>query len=564
MSSAPYSSELAEALAPDVLDRLLRYVRIDTQSDRAHAQSPSTPGQLELGRLLVEELRGIGLDDAALDANGFVTATLPGNARGAPVIGLLAHLDTSPDESGAGVEPLVHRAYDGGTIALPRRGHRARPGADAGADRQGRARSRDHQRRHAARRRRQGGDGRGHGRGRVPRRAPRAATSHRASRLHARRGDRRGSQAVRHRALRRGVRVHARRLGGGGVHRRDVHRRVGRPDDPRRRHPPGHATGKLVNAARLAGRVRRRAAAGPAHAGDDRRSRRLHPRAPARGHRGHGDDPHDRARLRRRPARGARRAAAPHRRGGRRDGAARATRGRGQGPVSEHAQLPRAPSGGLGCGRGGAAPRGLRAAPGAARGGTDGSILSARGLPTPNLFTGGHEYHSVASGHPCTTWRRPRRSRCGSPACGPSARADRRWARAALRAGGCRGRAERPARPRAPVGPAAAPGGDGRLLCRPGGRAAPGVRLPAADARPRGGGGRSARGARRRRRLRAGAGAGGGRAGTPAGGDRARPGGGRAGARTPRAASRAGPPGAGGRWARRAGGPAGRRRPTPC
>ena len=119
-ASAPYTSELAAALAPDVLDRLLRYVRIDTQSDRAHAQSPSTPGQLELARLLVGELREIGLADVALDANGFVTATLPGNAPGAPVIGLLAHLDTSPDESGAGVEPLVHRGYDGGPIELPR------------------------------------------------------------------------------------------------------------------------------------------------------------------------------------------------------------------------------------------------------------------------------------------------------------------------------------------------------------------------------------------------------------------------------------------------------------
>ncbi len=120
-TTAPYTSELAATLAPDVLERLLRYVRIDTQSDRAHAQSPSTPGQLELGRLLVDELLAIGLADAAQDANGFVTATLAGNVPGAPVIGLLAHLDTSPDESGKGVEPLVHRAYDGGVIALPRR-----------------------------------------------------------------------------------------------------------------------------------------------------------------------------------------------------------------------------------------------------------------------------------------------------------------------------------------------------------------------------------------------------------------------------------------------------------
>jgi tripeptide aminopeptidase len=120
--TAAHTSELAAALSADVLDRLLRYVRIDTQSDRAHAQSPSTPGQLELGRLLVDELRGLGLADAAMDVNGFVTATLPGNVDGAPVIGLLAHIDTSPDESGANVEPLVHRDYDGGVIALPRRG----------------------------------------------------------------------------------------------------------------------------------------------------------------------------------------------------------------------------------------------------------------------------------------------------------------------------------------------------------------------------------------------------------------------------------------------------------
>jgi tripeptide aminopeptidase len=120
--TAAYTSELAEALSADVLDRLLRYVRIDTQSDRAHAGSPSTPGQLELARLLRDELEGLGLADVAIDVNGFVTATLPGNVDGAPVIGLLAHLDTTPDESGRNVEPLVHRDYDGGVITLPRNG----------------------------------------------------------------------------------------------------------------------------------------------------------------------------------------------------------------------------------------------------------------------------------------------------------------------------------------------------------------------------------------------------------------------------------------------------------
>jgi tripeptide aminopeptidase len=119
-----YTSALAEELAGDVLDRFLRYVRIDTQSRRERDESPSTPGQLELGRLLVSELREIGLDDAAIDENGYVTATLAGGG-GAPngdAIGLIAHMDTSPDAPGRGVEPIVHRAYDGGVISLPREG----------------------------------------------------------------------------------------------------------------------------------------------------------------------------------------------------------------------------------------------------------------------------------------------------------------------------------------------------------------------------------------------------------------------------------------------------------
>ena len=83
--SASYTSELAQGLAPDVLARFLRYVQIDTQSRRDRTSSPSTPGQLDLGRLLVEELREAGLDDARLDDNGYVTATLAGTGvDGAP------------------------------------------------------------------------------------------------------------------------------------------------------------------------------------------------------------------------------------------------------------------------------------------------------------------------------------------------------------------------------------------------------------------------------------------------------------------------------------------------
>jgi tripeptide aminopeptidase len=127
MASAPYTSDLARELAPEVLDRFTRYVRIDTQSARDRTRSPSTPGQLELGRMLAAELVQIGLVDASLDDNGYVVATLPGMASVAPVIGLIAHVDTSPDAPGHGVEPIVHREYLGGVLELPRAGTRLDP-----------------------------------------------------------------------------------------------------------------------------------------------------------------------------------------------------------------------------------------------------------------------------------------------------------------------------------------------------------------------------------------------------------------------------------------------------
>jgi tripeptide aminopeptidase len=116
-----FTSPLAESLARDVLDRFLRYARVDTQSARDRSGSPSTPGQLDLSRMLLEELRTIGLADAELDDNGYVMATLPG-ASDDPAFGLIAHVDVSPDAPGAGVEPIVHRGYDGGRIQLPRGG----------------------------------------------------------------------------------------------------------------------------------------------------------------------------------------------------------------------------------------------------------------------------------------------------------------------------------------------------------------------------------------------------------------------------------------------------------
>jgi len=127
VSPAPFTSELAESLAPDVLKRFLRYVRIDTQSERDRTQSPSTAKQLDLARMLVDELREAGLADAEVDANGYVTATLPATVEGTPVVGLIAHVDTVPDVPGDGVEPIVHRDYDGQVIELPRDGTRLDP-----------------------------------------------------------------------------------------------------------------------------------------------------------------------------------------------------------------------------------------------------------------------------------------------------------------------------------------------------------------------------------------------------------------------------------------------------
>jgi tripeptide aminopeptidase len=103
-----------------VLDRFLRYVVIDTQSDPTSTTIPSTEKQKDLGRLLVEELQAIGIQDAALDEHGYVYATIPANTtKKVPVICYCSHMDTSPDSSGTGVKPIIHRNYDGQDIILP-------------------------------------------------------------------------------------------------------------------------------------------------------------------------------------------------------------------------------------------------------------------------------------------------------------------------------------------------------------------------------------------------------------------------------------------------------------
>ena len=120
MASVPFSSPLAAELSEGVLERFLRYVRVDTQAEEGAPAStfPSTAKQLDLSRILADELRAIGLDDVELNEFGYVIATLPGT-QGAPVIGLIAHVDTTPESPGTGVSPIVHEDYAGEPIVLP-------------------------------------------------------------------------------------------------------------------------------------------------------------------------------------------------------------------------------------------------------------------------------------------------------------------------------------------------------------------------------------------------------------------------------------------------------------
>jgi len=104
-----------------VTDRFLRYVRYDTQSREGADTYPSTPGQLVLLRDLVAELQSLGASDAAMDEHGYVMATIPPTTRkrNVPVFGVIAHVDTSPEMSGAGVAPILHERFDGRDLVLP-------------------------------------------------------------------------------------------------------------------------------------------------------------------------------------------------------------------------------------------------------------------------------------------------------------------------------------------------------------------------------------------------------------------------------------------------------------
>lgn len=102
-----------------ILERFLRYVKTDTQSMEDSTRFPSTEKQLHFAGMIADELRAIGMIDVSFDENGYVMATLPSNTGNKiPVIGFLAHMDTSPDISGANVNPQVILSYDGGDILL--------------------------------------------------------------------------------------------------------------------------------------------------------------------------------------------------------------------------------------------------------------------------------------------------------------------------------------------------------------------------------------------------------------------------------------------------------------
>lgn len=103
-----------------VTDRFIKYVQIDTQSDPHSQTSPSTEKQKDLGRVLVEELKSLGINDAELDEFGCVYATIPSNTdKDVPTICFCSHMDTSPDASGKDVKPIIHKNYDGAALVLP-------------------------------------------------------------------------------------------------------------------------------------------------------------------------------------------------------------------------------------------------------------------------------------------------------------------------------------------------------------------------------------------------------------------------------------------------------------
>lgn len=107
------------SMKEELIQRFFTYVKVDTQSDENNPNCPSTPGQLELGRMLVEELKALGMSEVTVDENGYVFATLPANTdKDVLTIGFMAHLDTATDMTGKNVNPQIVENYDGGDIVL--------------------------------------------------------------------------------------------------------------------------------------------------------------------------------------------------------------------------------------------------------------------------------------------------------------------------------------------------------------------------------------------------------------------------------------------------------------
>lgn len=102
-----------------LLDRFCRYVKVETTAAEGSETYPSSPGQLDLGRMLADELRGLKLTKVSMDENGIVTGMIPATAEGASTIAWLAHMDTSPEAPGKDVKPIVHKDYDARDIVLP-------------------------------------------------------------------------------------------------------------------------------------------------------------------------------------------------------------------------------------------------------------------------------------------------------------------------------------------------------------------------------------------------------------------------------------------------------------
>ncbi len=111
--------KILKVMREKIIDRFVKYVKVDTQSDPENPAFPSTEKQWDLAKILVEELKEIGMEDVTLDDNCYIMATLPSNVDfEVPTIGFVAHIDTSPDYSGTNVKPQFHENYDGKDIVL--------------------------------------------------------------------------------------------------------------------------------------------------------------------------------------------------------------------------------------------------------------------------------------------------------------------------------------------------------------------------------------------------------------------------------------------------------------